>query len=132
MRAAILFRTCLAQAGLRLRALWAPTLLAVALCGGTLLGFSSAFLATPSVVVAQAADTAAESAEESRAESFQAVEGAVQEDIAGGPLMLAVYAVTWVFIFLYVLRLVSLQQRTLKEVERLSTQLASGQARTQE
>lgn len=73
-----------------------------------------------------------ESASESRAESFRAVQGAVQEDISGGPLMLTVYAVTWVGVCLYVLRLVSLQQRTLKDVQRLNAQLGSSPQRAQE
>ena len=68
-------------------------------------------------------DEHAQDAAESRSESFVAVEGAVEEDIAGGPLMLGAYAVTWVLLFLYVARLVSMQQRTLKEVERLAVLL---------
>ena len=68
-------------------------------------------------------DPQAQDAADSRSESFVAVEGAVKEDIAGGPLMLGAYAVTWVLLFLYVARLVSMQQRTLKEVQRLSTVL---------
>jgi len=68
-------------------------------------------------------DSAAEDAASARSESFRAVEGGVQEDIAGGPLMLAVYVITWLGVFLYVVRLVLLQQRTLADVQRLSSQL---------
>lgn len=85
------------------------------------LGFlAGSLLVTPTPSFAQE-EAQAEGAAESRSESFVAVEGAVKEDIAGGPLMLAAYAVTWIFLFLYVVRLVSMQQRTLKEIERLST-----------
>lgn len=85
-----------------------------------------ALLATPALAEEPAADDAqGESAAESRAEAFRAVEGAVEEDIAGGPLMLGAYAITWVFLFLYVVRLTSLQQRTQREVERLAGILSS-------
>lgn len=105
-----------------LRGLLTPALLALGLYG---LG------ALASVGLAQD-EAAEESASESRSESFQAVEGAVEEDISGGPLMLTVYAITWVGIFLYVLRLVSLQQRTLKEVQHLNAQLSAAPQRAQE
>ena len=77
-------------------------------------------LAAP--VYAQEAE-ASQNAAESRSEAFMAVEGAVKEDIAGGPLMLGAYAITWILLFLYVARLVSMQKRTLQEVQRLSAVL---------
>lgn len=83
-------------------------------------------LASPQSASADAVperSAAGEDAAESRASSFVAVEGAVEEDIAGGPLMLGAYAATWILLFLYVLRLVSLQQRTLREVEQLKAEL---------
>lgn len=64
-------------------------------------------------------DGAADEAGESRAQAFQAVDGAVKEDVPGGPLMVAAYAVIWLVIFGYVLRLVALQRRTLEEIVEL-------------
>jgi len=46
-----------------------------------------------------------ESAPESRAQSFQAVEGATKEDVPGGPLLLGAYALIWILVFAYLLRL---------------------------
>lgn len=87
-------------------------------------------LAQEAADVPAGANAAQEDAASSRAESFRAVEGAVEEDISGGPLMLAVYAITWLGVFLYVVRLVRLQQRTMAEVQRLSGQLSQvGQGR---
>ncbi len=70
-------------------------------------------------------DQAAASPEESRSQAFVAVEGAVAEDIAGGPLMLTAYAVIWVLMLAYVLRLVQLNAKTQIEIERLSKALGS-------
>jgi CcmD family protein len=69
----------------------------------------SACLFTGQGVRAQA-QTTADSAAQDRAQSFEAVSGAVKEDIAGGPLMLAAYAVVWLALFGYVFRLVRLQR----------------------
>jgi len=59
------------------------------------------------------------SAQEDRAQSFQAVTGGVKEDIAGGPLMLAAYAVVWILLFGYVWRLIRLQRGVEVNLERL-------------
>jgi CcmD family protein len=56
-----------------------------------------------------------------RAQTFEAVTGPVKEDIAGGPLMLWAYAVVWIVVFGYVLRLVRLHrgvEESLARVER--------------
>lgn len=59
------------------------------------------------------------SADESRSQAFQAVEGAIEEDVPGGPLLVAAYGVIWLVIFGYAWRLIGLQRRTLEEIEAL-------------
>ncbi|HEX4352206.1 MAG TPA: CcmD family protein [Polyangiales bacterium] len=59
------------------------------------------------------------SAADERAQSFQAVTGAVKEDVAGGPLMLAAYAVVWLAVFGYVFRLVRLHRNIEVELARV-------------
>jgi CcmD family protein len=71
-----------------------------------------------------APEVRAQDAAEDRATSFQAVQGGVREDIAGGPLLLAAYAVIWVAVLLYVFRLVRLQQRAQQDLARLESVLA--------
>lgn len=70
----------------------------------------------------------AEAADESRSQAFQAVDGAVEEDIAGGPLMLAAYAFVWLVVFGYVLRLIGLQRRTLEEIAGLKRAIEAAPA----
>jgi len=60
-----------------------------------------------------------------RAQRFEAVSGAVKEDIAGGPLMLAAYAVVWLALFGYVFRLVRLQRGLEDNLTRVEHALAS-------
>ena len=59
-----------------------------------------------------------------RAQSFQAVSGAVKEDVAGGPLLLAAYAFVWVAVFGYVWRLSLLHARVESSLGRLDAALA--------
>lgn len=72
-------------------------------------------------VCAQAADEA----QQDRASSFQAVTGGVKEDVPGGPLMLAAYAVVWIAVFGYVWRLIVLQRGVQANVERLERTVSS-------
>lgn len=81
---------------------------------------------------AQAPDTepAASSAQgataaEERATQFVGVTGPEAESIPGGGLLLAAYAVVWVLIFLYLLRMRRLQRQTAEELERLAAELRS-------
>lgn len=67
-----------------------------------------------------------ESAADDRAQSFQAVTGAVKEDVAGGPLMLAAYAVVWLAVFIYVFRMVRLQRGMEDSLSRLERSIGSG------
>lgn len=66
----------------------------------------------------------AQDAAEERATSFRAVQGAVKEDVPGGPLLVAAYAVIWVFVLLYVVRVVRQQQQSQRDLTRLEAQLA--------
>ena len=61
-----------------------------------------------------------------RAQTFQAVEGAVKEDVPGGPLLVGAYALIWLAVFGYLVRLVRLQAHTEAEVARLEKALAEG------
>jgi CcmD family protein len=79
-----------------------------------------------SVALGFAARALAQDAAEQRSQSFQAVQGAVREDVAGGPLLLAAYAVIWVLVLLYVIRLVRLQARAQADLDRLERVLAQG------
>ena len=67
-------------------------------------------------------------AAEDRSQSFQAVQGPVTEDIAGGPLLLAAYAIIWLALFAYLYRLHSLQARTQSELGRIEKLLSEAPA----
>ena len=88
------------------------------------LGLFAGVLAPLSATFAQ---DAAEPTADDRAASFQAVSGAVKEDVPGGPLMLAAYAVVWIAVFGYVFRLVRLQRGVEANLERLERTLGSAQ-----
>jgi CcmD family protein len=91
------------------------------------LAFALGFLALSGAPRARAqgeAGAGAQDAADQRAQSFQAVQGAVREDVPGGPLLVSAYAAIWVIMLLYMVRLVRLQQRAQIEVERLERVLA--------
>lgn len=75
-------------------------------------------------------DQAAQSPGESRSQSFVAVEGAVAEDIAGGPLLLGAYATIWVLMLAYVFRLARMHDKTQHEIDRLSKLLSHDATRS--
>ncbi len=54
---------------------------------------------------------------------FRSVTGPSEEDVPGGLLLVAAYAVIWVLVFGYVLRLGKLQAATRAEIERVSKSL---------
>lgn len=85
-------------------------------CGGIAL-FTPTFSAS-------AQSEGAKDAQDDRAQSFQAVSGGVQEDVAGGPLMLLAYAAVWLVIFGYVYRINRLQRGVEANVERLERSIA--------
>lgn len=65
-----------------------------------------------------------EDAGESRAETFQAAEGAQTENIPGGMLMVVAYGVTLVLVLGYVVSIGMRQARTARELERLRADLS--------
>jgi CcmD family protein len=69
----------------------------------------------------------AQDAAEERATSFQAVQGAVKEDVPGGPLLVGAYAVVWVFVLLFVVRVVRQQQQSQRDLTRLEALLAKAE-----
>jgi CcmD family protein len=69
----------------------------------------------------------AQDAADERAQSFQAVKGAVKEDVPGGPLLLAAYGVVWVIVLLYVFRLARQQQRSQADLARLERVLTQSE-----
>lgn len=54
-----------------------------------------------------------------RATSFRAVSGPDAEQVPGGPLLIGAYAVLWVLVLGFVVRMGVAQSRTQAEVERL-------------
>ncbi len=77
-------------------------------------------------------DQAAQSPGESRSQAFVAVEGAVAEDIAGGPLMLGAYITIWVLLLAYVFRLARMSDHTQREIERLAKLLARNDSKSEQ
>lgn len=59
-----------------------------------------------------------------RAQAFEAAQGSMKEDVPGGPLLVAGYAVLWVAMLAYLFRLVRLQQRAQNDLARLERALA--------
>jgi hypothetical protein len=65
----------------------------------------------------------AQEAAEERSASFKAVQGAVKEDIAGGPLLVTAYALILLIVVGYGVRLVRMQQRAADDLARLERQI---------
>jgi CcmD family protein len=86
-------------------------------------------LAGPAVLAAQSNPPPAAS-ETDRATSFEAVEGAVKEDVPGGPLLLAAYAIVWLAVLGYVWRLSRLHARVEESIGTLTRSLASATSDT--
>jgi CcmD family protein len=72
---------------------------------------------------------AAASAED-RAQTFQAVTGATKEDVPGGPLLIAAYAVVWLSVFGYVLRLGRLHSDVEQSLSRVESAVTRAGAAT--
>jgi hypothetical protein len=66
----------------------------------------------------------AQDAAEERSQSFKAVQGAVKEDVPGGPLLVWAYGLILVLLIGYLVRLVRMQQRSEREIARLAQQLS--------
>ena len=92
----------------------------------------SAFLADVACVwlslAVSAGARAQQDASEERSQAFKPVEGAVKEDIAGGPLLIAAYGTLWLFLLGYGFRLIRLQQRAEADVQRLERALGRAPA----
>lgn len=58
-----------------------------------------------------------------RSTQFRAMQGPSRENIAGGPLLIAAYAIAWVLVLAYVARLGLLHSRTSRDMDRLEKQL---------
>ena len=75
-----------------------------------------------------AADTEVqEDAAEERAAQFVGVRGPEAESVPGGALMLAAYAIVWVLLFLFLMRMRGLQRQTAEELERLSAEIRASE-----
>jgi CcmD family protein len=81
--------------------------------------------------VAFAPAASADDAAQDRAQTFEAVSGAVKEDVPGGPLLVAAYALVWLGVFGYVFRLVRLQRGADENLARLQQDLAKAAQRSQ-
>jgi hypothetical protein len=78
----------------------------------------SGLLVLGCALVARAQDAA-----EERATSFKAVQGAVKEDVAGGPLLVSAYGLILLIVVGYGVRLVRMQQRASDDLARLERQI---------
>jgi len=83
-----------------------------------------AFATTVLFATVASAQEAPQDAAEERSQSFQAVKGAVQEDVPGGPLLVWAYGLILLLLVGYLIRLVRLQQHSERELARLAQQLA--------
>jgi CcmD family protein len=73
----------------------------------------------------------ADDAAQDRAQTFEAVSGAVKEDVPGGPLLVAAYALIWLAVLAYVFRLVRLQRGADENLARLQQDLSKAAQRSQ-
>jgi CcmD family protein len=78
---------------------------------------------------AEAAPRAQESPAEERAAQFVGVTGPDAESVPGGALMLGAYAIVWVLLFLFLMRMRGLQRQTAEELERLSAEIRASEGR---
>jgi CcmD family protein len=70
-----------------------------------------------------------EKAASDRAATFEAVTGAVQEDVPGGPLLVIAYGIVWLAVFAYVFRLVRLHKSVDDNLARLEQDLVKAASR---
>lgn len=66
-----------------------------------------------------------------RAQTFEAVTGPVREDVPGGPLLVAAYALIWLCVFGYIFRLVRLQRGSDENLARLQQDLQKAAKRSE-
>ena len=72
---------------------------------------------------------AGETAAEERAAQFVGVTGPDAESVPGGALLISAYAVVWVLLFLFLLRMRGLQRETAEELERLAAEVRAVEGR---
>ena len=101
-------------------------LISALVLGGTL-SISSAALAEESPAQPEAASEAEESPAEERATQFVGVTGPDAESVPGGTLLVAAYAVIWVLLFLFLMRMRRLQRQTAEELERLGAEIRASE-----
>jgi CcmD family protein len=70
-----------------------------------------------------------EDASEERATQFKGVRGPEAESVPGGALMLGAYAIVWILLFLFLMRIRGLQRQTAEELERLSAEIKATEGR---
>lgn len=68
----------------------------------------------------------AEDPAESRSTAFRAVSGPQTEDVPGGALLVGAYALVWILMLAFVVRLGFLHARTAREIEVLRRRLEEG------
>lgn len=90
---------------------------------------TSAAVAEDAPAEEEAAAQAEESPAEERATQFVGVTGPEAESVPGGALMLGAYAIVWVLLFLFLMRLRGLQRQTAEELERLSAEIRASEGR---
>jgi CcmD family protein len=96
------------------------------LLAGTLLVSAGASAEDAPAAVEDAAP-AEETAAEERAAQFVGVTGPEAESISGGALLLGAYAIVWILLFLYLMRMRGLQRQTAEELERLSAAIRASE-----
>ena len=102
-------------------------LVATVVLGCTLFITPFARAEDPTPSADSAAEEAREDAAEERAAQFVGVRGPEAESVPGGALMLGAYAIVWVLLFLFLMRLRGLQRQTADELERLSAELKASE-----
>lgn len=95
---------------------------------GTLVLAPAALAEEPSAEADTTTD-ADETPSEARAAEFVGVTGPEAESVPGGALLLAAYAIVWVLLFLFLVRMRRLQGETAAELERLSAEIRASEGR---
>ncbi len=100
-------------------------LIAIFVLSGTL--FSGAVALAQDTPTGDEATTAQETPSEERAAQFVGVTGPEAESVPGGPLLLGAYAIVWILLFLFLMRMRGLQRQTAEELERLSAEIRAAE-----
>jgi len=109
--------------GIHMRASIAALVLAC-----TMFTASAALAQQPPTGSEPSASDGQKDAAEERAAEFRGVRGPEAESVPGGALMLAAYAIVWVLLFLFLVRMRRLQRDTAQELERLSAEIRASES----